>query len=209
MARPVKKAPEQWEQEILNAAQKLFISKGYEETSITDIMELVGGATGMFYRCFQSKEEILNVLVEKWVELYMQKITFLLGNPQGTLSEKFTAILRTIEEMSKRTIGMENFFSASNEIVLNKLTKQMTSAFTPLLADFLESWVREGVLAIGNVEFYANYIIYGALGALNSGMDFIGENITRNIQFLPQIIANTLQVDVNVLLNACDRKDNE
>lgn len=144
MARPVKKAPEQWEQEILNAAQKLFISKGYEETSITDIMELVGGATGMFYRCFQSKEEILNVLVEKWVELYMQKITFLLGNPQGTLSEKFTAILRTIEEMSKRTIGMENFFSASNEIVLNKLTKQMTSAFTPLLADFFGELGKRG-----------------------------------------------------------------
>ena len=38
------------------------MSKGYEETSISDIMETVGGAKGMFYRCFQSKEEVMRVL---------------------------------------------------------------------------------------------------------------------------------------------------
>lgn len=62
MARPVKKTPEEWRKEILNAAQNLFISKGYEETSISDIMDTVGGAKGMFYRCFQSKEEVMYAL---------------------------------------------------------------------------------------------------------------------------------------------------
>ena len=50
MARPVKKTPDEWKKEILNAAQELFSSKGYEETSISDIMEMAGGAKGMFYR---------------------------------------------------------------------------------------------------------------------------------------------------------------
>lgn len=31
MARPAKKPPEQWENEILDAAQNLFLSKGYEK----------------------------------------------------------------------------------------------------------------------------------------------------------------------------------
>ena len=62
MARPVKKAPEQWKKEILDAAKQLFLSKGYEETAITDIMELAGGAKGMFYRFFQSKEEVIHAL---------------------------------------------------------------------------------------------------------------------------------------------------
>ena len=47
MARPVKKTPEQWKKEILDAAQKLFISKGYEKTSVSDIMDVVGG----FQKC--------------------------------------------------------------------------------------------------------------------------------------------------------------
>ena len=48
--------------EILSAAKKLFLSKGYEVTSITDIMEEVGGAKGMFYRFFQSKEEVMQAI---------------------------------------------------------------------------------------------------------------------------------------------------
>lgn len=62
MARPVKKTPDEWRKEILNATRKLFISKGYEETSISDIMDMAGGAKGMFYRFFQSKEDVMRVL---------------------------------------------------------------------------------------------------------------------------------------------------
>lgn len=59
MARSVKKKPEQWKKEILNAAQELFIFKGYEETSVADIMNLADGAKGMFCRFFESKEEVI------------------------------------------------------------------------------------------------------------------------------------------------------
>lgn len=62
MARPVKKSAEQWKKEILDAAKTLFLSKGYEETAISDIMALVGGAKGMFYRFFESKEEVMHAL---------------------------------------------------------------------------------------------------------------------------------------------------
>lgn len=33
----------------LNAVQKLFASEGYEETSVSDIMDMVGRAKGMLY----------------------------------------------------------------------------------------------------------------------------------------------------------------
>ena len=62
MARPVKKTPDEWRKEILDAAKKLFASKGYEETSVSDIMDMAGGAKGMFYRFFQSKEEAMHAL---------------------------------------------------------------------------------------------------------------------------------------------------
>ena len=52
MARPVKKTPGEWRDEIMRAAQTLFLSNGYEETSVTDIMKAAGGAKGMFYRFF-------------------------------------------------------------------------------------------------------------------------------------------------------------
>lgn len=201
MARPVKKPPEQWENEILNAAQQLFMSKGYEETSIADIMELAGGATGMFYRCFRSKEDILNLLVEKWAALYAQKIIYLLSQPQDGFIEKFTNILEVIREMSSQTIGMEAFFTTSNEIMLSRLTKQMTTTLTPMLAAVLDSGVKEGLLSIENTDFYATYIIHGSLGALNHGNHSVRENIAHNLDTLPQVIASTLKIDVSLLIS--------
>lgn len=65
MARPVKKQPEEWEREILEAAKFLFLSKGYEETSVADIMERAGGAKGMFYRFFESKEKVMQALGDR------------------------------------------------------------------------------------------------------------------------------------------------
>lgn len=79
MARPVKKLPEQWKKEILNAAKSLFLSKGYEETSIADIMELAGGAKGMFYRFFRSKEDVMHVLGDQM---------FLENNPFEAVRER-------------------------------------------------------------------------------------------------------------------------
>lgn len=65
MARPVKKPLEQWRQEILSTARRLFLEKGVQETSVADLMAAVGGAKGMFYHCFQSKEELLHALGDR------------------------------------------------------------------------------------------------------------------------------------------------
>lgn len=180
MARPAKKPPEQWENEILDAAQNLFLSKGYEE--------------------------LLNVLVKKWAAMYTQKTACLLCDPQITFSGKFAAILDVIREMSSQTIGMEAFFTASNEVILNRLTRQMTSALAPLLASVLDKGIEDGILAIENTEFYTNYIIDGSLGALNRGSHLTRENIAHNLDYLPQAIANTLKIDVALLTNARNGK---
>ena len=184
MARPAKKPPEQWENEILDAAQNLFLSKGYEETSVSDIMQAAGGATGMFYRCYQSKEELLNVLVKKWAAMYTQKTACLLCDPQITFSGKLVAILDVIREMSSQTIGMEAFFTASNEVILNRLTRQMTSVLAPLLASVLDKGIEDGILAIENTEFYTNYIIDGSLGALQEASALTG--IIYQNYFIPE-----------------------
>jgi len=39
-----------------------YFSKGYEETSISSIMDMAGGAEVMFYRYFQSKEDVMHAL---------------------------------------------------------------------------------------------------------------------------------------------------
>jgi len=64
VARIVKEHDER-RNEILDAAQALFYSKGYDQTSIQDIINAVGIAKGTSYHYFSSKDALLNELVER------------------------------------------------------------------------------------------------------------------------------------------------
>ena len=72
------KYPEETRNRIIETAGRLFIEKGYEHTSIQDIIDHLGGLSkGAIYHHFKSKEEIMYAVAE---ELYtdstaqMQKI---------------------------------------------------------------------------------------------------------------------------------------
>ena len=50
-------------EEILNAAHTLFTTKGFQPTTMEDILGVVGIAKGTLYYHFPSKEQILEALV--------------------------------------------------------------------------------------------------------------------------------------------------
>lgn len=60
------KYPEVTIEKVLDVAQKLFLEKGYAETTIQDIVNELGGLTkGAIYHHFKSKEEIMDALDDK------------------------------------------------------------------------------------------------------------------------------------------------
>ena len=53
-------------EEIIQAAKKLIIEKGYRKTSVEDITNEVGIAKGSFYTYFKSKDYLMEtLLIEK------------------------------------------------------------------------------------------------------------------------------------------------
>ena len=60
------KYPEVTVERILDAAQRLFLEKGYENTTIQDIVNELGGLTkGAVYHHFRSKEEIMEAVNDR------------------------------------------------------------------------------------------------------------------------------------------------
>ena len=63
---PRSKYPEATKQKILDAAIKTFQEKGYEQSTILDIVANMEGLTrGAFYHHFKSKEEVLNTIADR------------------------------------------------------------------------------------------------------------------------------------------------
>lgn len=60
------KYPEVTVEKILDAAERLFLERGYEHTTIQDIVDELGGLTkGAVYHHFKSKEEIMDAVCDR------------------------------------------------------------------------------------------------------------------------------------------------
>lgn len=71
MANPAKRkgrGPSNRREEILAVAADLFARKGFEATSIREIGEAAGILSGSLYHHFKSKEEMLDVLLHRFVD---------------------------------------------------------------------------------------------------------------------------------------------
>ena len=63
---PRNKYPEETVKKILDTALQLFAEKGYEQTTVLDIVNNLGGLTrGAFYHHFKSKEEVLDAIFQR------------------------------------------------------------------------------------------------------------------------------------------------
>ena len=60
-------------EEILDAAEKLFAAKGFDNTSTGDILDAVGIARGTLYYHFKSKEDILDAMIERITNQMVEK----------------------------------------------------------------------------------------------------------------------------------------
>lgn len=144
MARPVKKTPEQWKQEILNAAQNLFASKGYQETSVSDIMNMAGGAKGMFYYCFQSKEEVMYALGN---QLFFENNPFEAIKKRKDLNglQKIKALLVLNQSDTKRhNLNMQAIPILKDPHILAAAIKENRRVLTPLWLELLEEGKKDG-----------------------------------------------------------------
>ncbi len=144
MARPVKKTPEQWKKEILDAAQKLFISKGYGETSVSDIMDMVGGAKGMFYRCFQSKEEVMYALGN---QMFFENNPFDAVRERSDLNglQKIRSLLALNQSDAERNqINRQAIPILKDSHILAAVVGENRRVLTPLWLELLEEGKRDG-----------------------------------------------------------------
>ncbi len=87
------KYPEQTVERILDAATKLFLEKGFESTSIQDILdELKDLSKGAIYHHFKSKEEIVIAVADRISREQLPELLAISNAPNMTGIEKLKAI---------------------------------------------------------------------------------------------------------------------
>lgn len=143
--RIVKEAEERKE-EILDAAEKLFGMKGFDNTSTGDILDAVGIARGTLYYHFKSKEEILDGVIERMTKRMMQDAKKIAGNKELPVLERFTKAIMSLNVESK--IGhevMEQVHRPQNALMHQKMQVTLLEGINPILTGLVEEGIEQGI----------------------------------------------------------------
>ncbi len=106
------KHPEETVNLILDVAFQLFMEKGYEHTSIQDIIDHLGGLSkGAIYHHFKSKEDILVAVTDRMTEESNKMLAVIRDRNDLTGKEKLKAIFK---ESILRPVQEDIFTAAPN-----------------------------------------------------------------------------------------------
>lgn len=87
------KYPEETVKRILDVAEELFMARGYERTTMADIVNGLGGLTkGAVYHHFKSKEDIFEAVFERANRPVIERIEHIMGDRSLTGHQKLLAL---------------------------------------------------------------------------------------------------------------------
>jgi AcrR family transcriptional regulator len=138
--------------EILDIAQRLIYTKGYEQMTIQDILDNLGISKGAFYHYYDSKGEVLEALVERMaVKEVLPLLTSIVQNPDMSALEKLNSYFSAAGrwKIAKKTFMLELvrvWMADENAIVRQKMYSMSIKHVTPLLTEIIRQGVQEGAL---------------------------------------------------------------
>jgi len=122
--------------EILVTARELFVKKGYEQTSVNDILKVVNIAKGTFYYYFTSKEEVLEAIILDVVEEGARRAEKILEDKSIPLVNRIMmAIMAQAPEFEGANEIKEELHKVENAKLERLYLRAMLKRMTPVLQE--------------------------------------------------------------------------
>ncbi len=151
-------------QEFLSTALEIFCEKGYDKTSINDIIERVGVTKGAFYYYFKSKEDILQLLADAQVKPILDITKQIADSTELNAVEKINQLIEKTHEYRNQNIDdrlglfklLEN---ESNSRLARKISDETIMHGRPEILSIIEQGIEEGLFEVQLPAEAAEFIL--------------------------------------------------
>jgi len=137
--------------ELLRIAYNMFISRGYENTSVDDIIREAGIAKGTYYYYFESKEqtleEVIGMMINQEIE-EAKRIVF----TEIPVPQKMVGIITSLRPSGEELPIEDALLRPENIIMHSKIKRQLAEKVNPLLCEVVEEGIREGIFNCDNIS---------------------------------------------------------
>ncbi len=145
---------------ILDTSLNLFIEKGYEETTVLDIVDGMGGLTrGAFYHHFKSKEEVLDALS---IKLFVDDNPFKNVKEHDELNglEKIKWVLNhSHQNILNEKVGLDYSQLLNSPTLLKKMIDDNTKLLAPLFEELIEEGKRDGSINVTSAKLVSEIFV--------------------------------------------------
>ena len=139
------KYPEVTVERILDVSQRLFLEKGYENTTIQDIVDELGGLTkGAVYHHFKSKEEIMDAVGDR---MFFSNNPFEAVRGRTDLNglQKLREAVRLNQSDQERVrLTAQSIPIAKSPRLLQEMIISCSKVLTPYFLELIEEGNRDG-----------------------------------------------------------------
>ena len=146
--------------EILDAAEELFNTKGYEKATINDILDIVNIGKGTLYYYYKSKEEILNAIIQRKNEEGIESAKQIATDERMTAHEKLFLIMFSQNvESGKNNDFLESTQGVSNAQMHQKILTDIVTSMSPILKEVVLQGIKEGVFKTAYPEESMEFLL--------------------------------------------------
>lgn len=160
--------------EILDAAQRLILSAGYERLTVQDILSDLRISKGAFYHYFDSKPTVIEAVTARLVSESEQALAPIANDPGKRALQKlrafFDEIIRWKSERQNLFMAMLPVWYAPDNLTFRLLVdRESAKRLAPLLSVIVRQGVDEGQFVTAYPD-QAGTIIFAIIQALQDGM---------------------------------------
>lgn len=144
--------------EILDSAQRLVYSKGYEQMTIQDILNDLHISKGAFYHYFESKSAVLEAFVERLMDQIEPGLALIVQDPELTALQKLHRYYDSGARWKAANKAfvlqlMRVWYSDENAIVRQKMFAASVKRITPMLTAIIHQGIHEGVFTTAYPDY--------------------------------------------------------
>lgn len=138
--------------EILDAARQLVYTKGYEQMSIQDILDALKISKGAFYHYFDSKQGLLEALIDRMGEEALARFMPVLDDPSLPALEKLKryfgdALQWKTAQKDYILALLRVWYSDDNAVIREKVLGKMLQWIGPPFSRVVRQGIQEGMFS--------------------------------------------------------------
>jgi len=141
----VTKSPKERREELIDTAERLFLEKGYDRTTVNDIVDEINVAKGTFYHYFKSKAEILGPIMERNIAILEEEFRSIISRDDLQTPDKLNEMLNCSFRWYKGKEQLLFFIHQESNSVPHHNFEEMTYArLAPPIVEVVAKGVGEG-----------------------------------------------------------------